>query len=182
MSIGQAYSEVLSEQEQKALGIACDILINEAFNDLPLIEKPQDTENTHVGMYLPTRYLYKYTPLFFKKFAVCLITVAWKLAQKEPMPLASVAEELAAWVIVQEAKRLLDDEFEEATEEDNLEEFVDTLYEDLDFQFLYSDAHDGIEETHVGQQMGIFSLAFDGWFKPFSDEADYIVHPYTDAD
>src|SRR5690242_1807681 len=102
MSIGQAYTDVLSPNEQKALQMACDLLIDHAFEDLEVVEKPEDVANSFLGIYLPERYLYKYTPLFLKKFTICLITITWKLAQAEPLPLASLAEELAAWALVQE--------------------------------------------------------------------------------
>jgi hypothetical protein len=179
MSIGQAYSDVLSFYEQKALESACDWLIDHAFDELKYIEKPQDVADTIVGGYLPERYLYKYTPLFFKQFAVCIITVTWKLAQPEPMPLASLAEELAAWIIVYEAKRILQDQLEEASNEDNLDAFIDAFFEDIDVEFLFNGAFDGIDEIETGKTMGIASLAFDNWFKPFSDEPDQIVHPYV---
>ncbi len=102
MSIGQAYADILTPREQQALAEACDWLIDHAFDERERIEKPQDVLDSVVGEYLPTRYVYRYTPLFFKKFAVCIITVAWKLAQSEHMLLSSLAEELAARAIIQE--------------------------------------------------------------------------------
>ncbi|GCF07319.1 hypothetical protein [Dictyobacter arantiisoli] len=179
MSIGQAYTDILSETEKKSLDMACDLLIDHAFEDLEQLKDTKDAADTWLGIYLPQRYIYKYTPLFFKKFTVCLITVAWKLAQAEQIPLASLAEELAAWTLVREAQRLLQDELEEATDKDNLEQFIDVFFEDLDFEYLFDNAFDGIEETQGGQQMNITSLAFDNWFKPFLDEPYRKVHPYV---
>jgi hypothetical protein len=54
----------------------------------PFFRQMLHIASTVVGEYLPTRSVYRYTPLFFKKFAVCMITVAWKLAQSEHMPLS----------------------------------------------------------------------------------------------
>ncbi len=88
MSLGQAYADILTPREQQALAEACNWLIDHAFDECERIEKPQDVLDSVVGEYLPTRYVYRYTPLFFKKFAVCMITVAWKLAQSEHMPLS----------------------------------------------------------------------------------------------
>ena len=88
MSIGQAYADILTPREQQALAEACDWLIDHAFDERERIEKPQDVLDSVIGEYLPTRYVYRYTPLFYKKFAVCSITVAWKLAQSEYMRLS----------------------------------------------------------------------------------------------
>jgi hypothetical protein len=82
-----------------------------------------------LGIYLPERYLSNYTPHFLRKFAICLITVAWKLAQPGHSVLASLAEELAAWVILQEAKRHLEDETEEEGE-DAFAAFIDAYFEE----------------------------------------------------
>lgn len=197
MLIGQAYSDVLTLRERKALQASCDMLIDSSFHEFENIKGPKDIVDTTIGIYLPERYLYKYTPLFFKKFAVCIITVAWKLTQPEHIPLSSLAEELAAWVIIEHAKVVLEaeglaaqllteqeqavpetnEENEEA--EDNFETFIDTYFEDLDFEFLYDDAYDGIDETPLAQSMDILSLAFDTWFKSFSDEPSRTPHPYV---
>ncbi|GAC1402015.1 MAG: hypothetical protein NVS4B1_19450 [Ktedonobacteraceae bacterium] len=63
--------------------------------------------------------------------------------------------------------------------ENTLDDFIDTYFEDTDFLYLFENSHDGIEETQVGQVMGIPPLAFDHWFVPFSDESSRIVHPYV---
>ena len=54
--------------------------------------------------------------------------------------LSSLAEELAAWVIIQEAKRHLEDETDEEVE-DAFDAFIDTYFEDTDFEYLYVDAY-----------------------------------------
>ena len=103
MSIGQAYADILTPREQQALAEACDWLIDHAFDERERIEKPQDVLDSAVGEYLPTRYVYRYTPLFFKMFAVCIITVAWKLAQSEHMLLSCAL--LRNWRHGQSSKR-----------------------------------------------------------------------------
>ena len=54
------------------------------------LKDPEHFEDTILGGHLPSRYLHKYTPLFYKQFAVCIITVAWKLAQPKHIPLSSL--------------------------------------------------------------------------------------------
>src|SRR5579864_3486250 len=151
MSIGQAYSDILTPPALQALQGGCDTLIDSVFDDLETAKDPQDIADTWVATYLPERYLYKYTPLFLRQFAVCIVTVAWKLAQPEHMPLSSLAEELAANAIIESAKAYA--EISELDVEDLLEDFRDEYFEDLDFEYLFDDAYDGIDETDVGQML-----------------------------
>src|SRR5258708_7063999 len=145
MTIGQAYSEVLTPREQQALLQACDWLIDHAFNEFASINEPKDVLETVLGSHLPERYTYRYTPLFYKKFAVCLMTVAWKLAQPEHLPLSSLAEELAAHAIIREAIARLEMEAEEDAEEkgdqeqthEPLDAFIEAYFEDMDFELLF---------------------------------------------
>jgi hypothetical protein len=179
MSIGQAYTDILTPPALQALQGGCDTLIDGVFDDLENVKDPQDFADTWVAIYLPERYLYKYTPLFLRQFAVCIITVAWKLAQPEHMPLSSLAEELAANAIIESAKAYAEVIEEIGDVDEIFEDFIGMYFEDTDFLFLFDDAYDGIDETEVGEVMGISSLAFDDWFKPFSDEPSRIGHPYV---
>jgi hypothetical protein len=110
-----------------------------------------------------------------------MITVVWKLAQPEHIVLSSLAEELAAWIIIQEAKRHLEDETDEEGE-NTFDACIDAYFEDTDFEYLYDDAYDGIEGTEVAQIIGISPLAFHDWFSPFSDEPSRTPHPYVFQD
>jgi hypothetical protein len=147
-----------------------------------LFFKPLPQFHWLVGLYrghLPSRYLHGYTLLFYKQFAVCIITVAWKLAQPKHIPLSSVAEELAAWAIINQAKALTEEDEDGEAIEKVLEKFIDVYFEDLDFEFLFDNAYDGIDESEAVQELGMSSLAFNDWFKPFSDEPSRIAHPYV---
>lgn len=92
MTVGQASSELLSARERKALAAGCDVLIDQVFDALQEIKEPQDVAHTTLGLCLPPRYLYKYTPFFCRRFLVCLLTVAWKLAQPKRMLLGLILE------------------------------------------------------------------------------------------
>src|SRR5207245_2627803 len=83
-----------------------------------------------------------------------MITVAWKLAQSEHLPLSSLAEELAALAIIQEAKGHLEDR------KNAFDTFIDRYFEDTDVAFLFDDRYDGLDETEVAQMLGLSSLAF----------------------
>ena len=57
-------------------------------------------------------------------------------------------------------------------------ERYDLLFEDTDFEYLFIPARDGIEEGEVGRHLGMGSLAFEDWFKPFGGGSRGPVHPY----
>ncbi|MFD5062545.1 MULTISPECIES: hypothetical protein [unclassified Streptomyces] len=95
--------------------------------------------------------------------------------------LSCVTEELALRFLLTEAKAcletfdLLDDGVEQA-----LDCFADLVYEDMDHEWLYDDAKDGIEHSPVGEMLGIAPMGLADWFKPFNDGR--YIHPYaTDA-
>ncbi len=185
MTIGQAYTEWLTPVEQEALAAGCEIVIDHLFEDIAdvLNGKRKKVAPMWLGEYLPRRYFPKYSPIFYKQFAVCVITVAWKLAQPEHLPLASVAEELAAWAILTEAKGFL--ALESAVEDDDIpdeqafENFRENYFEDEDFLFLFDDSFDGIDASPVGQTLAMTSLSFEDWFRPFSVDPSRIAHPYV---
>lgn len=179
MSIGQAYSDVLTPRAREALEMGCNWIIDHCFENYNDLKNPEHFKDTVLGGHLPSRYLHRYTPLFYKQFAVCIITVAWKLAQQKHMPLSSVAEELAALAIINQAKALIEEEEDGQAIEEVLESFMDVYFEDLDFELLFNNKYDGIDESEVGQSLGMSSLAFNDWFKPFSTKSSRIAHPYV---
>jgi hypothetical protein len=50
---------------------------------------------------------------------------------------------------------------EEAGVEADFGDIKDTFFEDLDFELLYANAFDRIEQANVAQEIGIVYLAFD---------------------
>ena len=174
MSIGQAYSDVLTPRVQEALEIGCNWLIDHCFENYHDSKNPEHFEDTVLGGHLPSRYLRRYSPLVYKQFAVCIITVAWKLAQPKHMPLSSVAEELAALAIINQTRALIEEDEDGQAIEEVLENFMDAY-----FELLFDNAYDGIDESEVGQSLGMSSLAFNNWFKPFTADSSRIAHPYV---
>ena len=179
MGLGQAYEGVLADHERRLLLEAAEELIDTTLMDLSASDRTDWTaDNWLIGTMLPPRYRLKYTAGFARKFFICLVTVAWKLAQREPLRLSCVAEELAAQVLLQEAEAIA----EEHDQIVDYSSFRDTLFEDLDFEFLYDETYDGIEGTELGETMGIAHLPFAEWFERFGQPASSTyteVHPYA---
>ena len=179
MSVGQAYSDILSPRAQETLETGCNWIIDHCFEAYSEVNGSESFEKSILSDYLPHRYLQKYTPLFLKQFTVCVITVAWKFAQPQPLPFSSVAEELAALAIIRAAEVLIEEEEDGEAIGEALETFLDVCLEDLDVEFLFDDSSDGLDEAEVGKALGMASLAFPHWFQPFSRDDSRIAHPYV---
>jgi hypothetical protein len=181
MSIGQAYKQVLTSREQKALVTGCALLIDQTFDDLALLllKGHAAMKDTSIIFHLPRRYLLRYDILFIKQFLTCIITVSWKLAQPEHHPLSSVAEELAAYAIINQSRVPIEDKLGTEVADQAFERFQEVYFEDRDFEMLFDDSTDGLDQVpEVATALGFESLAFEDWFKPFSDEPSRIAHPY----
>jgi hypothetical protein len=141
-----------------------------------LAELDWPVADCYLAGHLPARYLPRYTPLLIKRFFACILTVAWKLAQPERHPLTCVAEELALRAIIVEAEGVLAEEDEDA----DFGAFEDEAYEDTDFEYLFTPAADGIDDSPVGAELGMGSLDLADWLKPFGQGDRGAVHPYVD--
>lgn len=182
MELGLAYADVLPTTHRQALAEAADFLLDTTLHELQASDDPEwGADNWLIGTMLPPRYAPRYTSQFARKFFVCLTTIVWKLGQLDVIRPSCVAEELAAHILIQEAETLLHERGEAA----DFGSFEDDFFEDVDFEFLFSGAFDGVEESELGQELGIVNLAFGDWFKRFGSpgSADYTeVHPYVRDD
>src|SRR5688572_31007324 len=166
---------LLSPSHRAALGEAATRLIDGCFEDLAEVDDPAwDFDQSYLASHLPRRYLPSYSPVLVRRFFVCVVTASWKLAQRDPPPLGCVAEELAAWAVIQEATAVLEERGEEA----DFSGFEDRVFADTDFLVLFDPAQDGVEDSEVGRYLGMGPLGIDAWFEPFLG-AGSALHPYV---
>lgn len=176
MELGYAYRKTLPPSHREALYTAAEMVEDGILADLAASRsRSWEAAYSYTASMLPPRYVLRYTPLFIRRFYACLLTVVWKLGQRERIPLSSVAEELAAHILIQEAIGVLEGEGEEA----DFGAFEQELFEDLDFEMLYDNAYDGIEETAFAEELGVVNLAFADWFTSFgSPDSDTYPEPH----
>ncbi|MFD4477576.1 hypothetical protein ACFWPU_15890 [Streptomyces sp. NPDC058471] len=160
-----------------------DVLLDELFQDAHAL----DREGTNVAecdgpMWLldelPPRYALQYDARFARRFLVTAIALTTRLTEGSFLQLSCVAEELALRLLLHEAEVTLDtfgllDEGVSAA----LECFAALVYEDMDHEWLYDDAMDGIDESEAGEALGITPMGIANWFTPFNK--DRYVHPYA---
>lgn len=200
LMIGHVYHQWLNETEQEVLAAGCAMLMDALFAEGVLLPAPRPehpmlhpqkkrrmrrpptalvTLPRRLALHLPLRYRAQYTPAFVRKFAICVVTVVWKLAQAEYHPLSSLGEELAAWAIVTEGRGVLDrllhagEKVPEAARHDVLTVFVNEYFEDLDFLLLFAASASECSDERVT------ALGCEDWFRPFSDFPSRTPHPFV---
>ncbi|MFD4320856.1 hypothetical protein [Streptomyces sp. NPDC058548] len=166
-----------------ALVYASEVLIDELYDDVQTLADGETNvaecraELWHLAE-LPPRYGLAYDELFARRFLVTAIALTTRFTDGSFRELGCLAEELVLKLLLQQAHSTLDlygllgDDVAEA-----LERFADEVYEDMDFEWLYDDARDGVDEDPALAGMGVTPLAIGTWFTPFDD--DRYVHPYA---
>ncbi|WP_406440149.1 hypothetical protein OHB14_15175 [Streptomyces sp. NBC_01613] len=157
-----------------AVVYAIDLLVDELFTDLAGLEEdgPTVAETDAPFMILdelPPHFALQYTVLFARRLTVTAVTMTGRLTQPHFGRLSCVAEELLMKFLLSQAEAtadlygLLSDEVEKA-----LQVFGDGVFEDMDHEWLYAPAADGI------------GRGVQDWFIPFDEER--YVHPYAAND
>jgi hypothetical protein len=176
MAVGNAFDR-LDPAYQDALFRSIDLCIDHAFADVAaLLHDGTWDDLLFLNDALPDRpmYVQRYTPLLAKEFLVCLITVAGKLTSGADIRLASVAEEMALHALIENASG------PSGQEEFDFDDFIDDVFEDTDFLFLFDEKLNGIQHVPAQQSLGTTNLDFENWFRPFRDAVP--VHPYAGPD
>lgn len=175
MTEGNAFDR-LDRAYRDALLRAIDLCIDEAFTDVAtLLQDGKWDDLLFLSEALPDRpvYVERYTPLLAKEFLICVIAVAGKLTSRVEIQLASVAEEMALYALIEHASG------PSGEEEFDFDDFIDEVFEDTDFLYLFDSERNGIQVTPAQKTLGTANLDFENWFRPF--RADVRVHPYAAA-
>lgn len=177
-------SKEAAEIAAGAIVWASSVTVDELFRDLARFEEDDAktvAESDNVFMVLedlPERYVLQYDVLFVRRLITTAVTMTGRLAQPGFMQLSCVAEELLMRLLLVQAEAtadlfgLLNDEVSTA-----LEVFAGGVYEDMDHEWLYEPAADGIDEDPAFAHLGIAPMGINNWFKPFNEGR--FVHPYA---
>ncbi|MFN3217675.1 MAG: hypothetical protein ACE367_14365 [Acidimicrobiales bacterium] len=124
--------------------------------------------------FLPARYVDFYDFKMMRRMYACLLVVAGRLQDRWEPPRCR-GEELVLRAVLDHAEIC----FEELTGEQTrtFYDLRDLLFEDLDHEYLFDPAFDGIDDpdTYEGSQMGVESLHPSAWFRPIRGASR--VHP-----
>ncbi|MBE1467359.1 hypothetical protein [Kibdelosporangium phytohabitans] len=166
-----------------AMMAAANQVVERCITDLQDVEFDDDglpdsdlADGSFVYEEFPPRHRYAYNLAFFRNATVTAVKVAYDLANPGGEPAACTAEEIIRQAIGELALQLC----ELAGLEQPWLHPEEYFLEDLDFEALYEQDMDGIEEDPGLQaRLGIDVSPVEHWFSPFNDTS--IVHPYTET-
>jgi hypothetical protein len=149
-------------------------VIDRCIDDLQVL--PDEVEVSFVYEWFPSRHRDSYDEAFFRKVLVCAVRVADDLANPEADSATCTAEEIIRHAIGAIAEELCD-------EADLGQPWLhpdEMLQEDMDFEYLYQEKMDGLEDDPGMQAgLGLHVPPVSDWFAPFN--AERMVHPYAEV-
>lgn len=160
-----------------ALLYAANLIIDRVLDDVARLlgaNLPGDAEGTFAEDHLPPRFRRHYDAEFHRKLLATTAKVAQDFADPNGGDPACTAEELVRYAVIEEWEALLD-----LTDLGQpWAPLTEYLLADLDFEYLFSDDMDGIEDDPLAPKLtGIDVRGINDWFAPFNNES--IVHPYA---
>jgi hypothetical protein len=165
---------------------ASNTIIDGLFDDITLLGEEPDGSGWRKTQYLldlPPRYGHLYNLLFGRMFLVAMVDVTAAVAADWDEP-QSVAHELATHLLLTEV-RTVQETLEIDLEAGLIEHLEDVMFEDRDFDLLYSRRMDGIEAYSGEDQFGLVNIDFGSWFVPFAGvrpPAPYATNPLDLSD
>jgi hypothetical protein len=120
---------------------------------------------------LPEAYARHYTVAFVRKLLVATVSVTGRLAEPDWIPIACLAEQLALYLVVEEAASLL--------ARYGLDDEPRDRYHFFEEQAFETDAHLRLYDGPApGAELAAPAEPINAWFTPFYD--GFYVHPYVE--
>jgi len=165
---------ILSKNQIQYLSNAFDTIYDEIRNDIETLSKNEnEQDNTWLWDQLPPLGRGDLDLNMAFNLLTSLITLVYKFHIEKKLMLGSRAEELLLYIAIEQAQALA--EVDEVALED-FGDFIDCIFEDTDFLFLYEPEHDGIDQSPIGEMMRIGSLLPKDWFKSYNKPRN--PHPF----
>jgi hypothetical protein len=164
-----------------AMYYSIDILIDDLFQDLETLGDSPNAAQCDGGLMqldsLPKQFAHLYTPLFTRQLLVTAVSLTERMSGPGFAQLSCVAEELLLrlWLETTEVTLDLYVLLTPGTAE-ALGALRENVYEDLDHEWLYDPAMDGIDQDPAAH-LGIAPMSVKDWFTPFNGSRT--VHPYA---
>jgi len=173
---------LLDDDVQSALHTAIEIVDDQLLEELAsLFSNGTAGLGMFSDVHLPDRYRDQYDAGVLRRLQVCFFRVVDRLSSPPPWPGVSCrGEEFALNAVITQARIGLEveppPEETAARVERALTDLEQVAFEDLDFEYAFDPAADGIDdpETAEGQRMGVAPLHPSRWFEPFEGHE---VHP-----
>ncbi|MCL2580834.1 MAG: hypothetical protein FWE35_00065 [Streptosporangiales bacterium] len=173
-----------AELRRAALIVAATDIVDWCIDDIEMVifdendrVDEETTEESFIYDVFPARHRRAYGQEFFRKALVTAVQVAADLADPDGGPAACIAEEIIRHAVGELAVSLC----EEAGLGEPWLHPDELLLEDADFELLYAEEMDGLENDPGAQRaLGVHLPSVEGWFSPFNPHR--AVHPYAETD
>jgi hypothetical protein len=166
--------DATSPAEREMLRSALQSLIDLLFDLYAALPEsgPPPADFRHDGlMVFPPAYVGRYDRPFVRRAIVAAASLGQKLAGAGWFDLASTMEEILFGTIMENTDIEIGDVF------DDLEESV---FQDLDYELLFSPQFDGIENDEMNERYAFANLRFEEWFDPFPNTS-FLNYYFNDA-
>lgn len=172
-----------AELRRAALVVAATEIVDYCIDDIEMVTfddagqiDAESAEESFIWEIFPARHRRAYGPEFYRKVLVTAVQVASDLTDPHGGYAACTAEEIIRSAVGRLAMRLC----EEAGLGRPWSHPDELLLEDTDFELLYHDEMDGLEDDPGAQRaLGIDLPSVKDWFSPFN--SDRAVHPYAET-
>lgn len=180
----------LTDQEQSdaqirrgALMLAAQQVMDWLFDDLA--DFTFDTsigleayEESFIHQAFPERFRRAYDDHFARNIVATACKVVAELGSPNGEYAACIADEIVTYLIIKRSYQLMELAGFDDPDELDLEGY---LLEDLDFETLFWDQMDGLEDDAATQaSLGMYVPSVADWFSPFND--DRYPHPYAETE
>ena len=177
MQLDPRIAVYLSDDELFMIEIAVEILDDESVHEIATRLHDGIPDRGPTLTYLPQRYDSIYDTHLARRWYICFLVVAERLAHGWE-PLRCRGEELALRAIIECARTQL--ELNSLDRDDSFFLLENALFEDLDHLMLWHNELDGIDdpETPEGNRLGVAPLHPSTWFQPLDPSRP--VHPLAE--
>jgi hypothetical protein len=180
-----AQEEADGEVMRGALMLAGHQVMDWLFDDLAhfnfaydLSVGPAALDESFIHQAFPERFRRAYDDHFARNVVATACKVVAELGNPNGGHAACIADEIVTYLIIKRSYQLMELAGFDDPEELDLEGY---LLEDLDFETLFWDQMDGLEDDAATQaSLGMYVPSVADWFSPFND--DRYPHPYAATD
>lgn len=170
--------EQLSRGTRAAVASEAIKLVSEAFVDLAdiAVNGGPDWEELHSTNWLPQQWRLVVTAEFFQKLAVAVVNVTNGLTEVDWEGPSCLGEELVLRALCERVLGAPEHYgIEDAQLQAEIDGFTDSAFQDADHEYLFDPASDGIDESEVGDVLGMTPLGYDAVWRPFNNRNG---HPF----
>jgi hypothetical protein len=175
--LAQAYDDQLADPDpdgrdlqlaaiRGALIVAAATLVDQLLDDTATLAGGGDVSDTTQLVNLPPQFGPHYTPGFARRFLVAFLDLTARLTAERWTPPSCVAQDLGMRLLLDHVD-VIADLARLPLPPDWQDTLAELLVEDIDYEYLYDPALDGLEDEPDFGPPGMASMRVQDWFHPY---------------